>query len=433
MKTIYTLLYVFALETAVIGLAGCDEKENNVGLLRSDDATLFYTINNIEAIKRMSSIMYNTTDALRPAERFKLIHISDPHLSNWSSSNHYTNPVNLIESVTFANQRELKINAMVETGDHISSHVSATEARTWMNAFFHFLYRNNHIPTFSCHGNHDANIDQKEDYITAGELGANIHVYPNHPIQQPRTDRSYYYTDLPNPQGGTIRLIALDMLDQPGNEYNTLHYTVFSQEQIHWLGNVALKENMTDRHSVVILTHFPFQVSSWWWVGKSSNRGDGPSAAAPLSLLYDADFVHAWQVIPDIVEAFRTHSSLQKNYPNRLYPDRQKMEVDFDFTDTAGEFVCYLGGHVHCFALFDVQGTAAALPPQKMIICTNQAPSESGSRYNKVVRRENSVLSNSFNIYAIDTVEKKVYITFFGAYVPSDDPSFPSVMAFSYL
>jgi predicted MPP superfamily phosphohydrolase len=386
-----------------------------------------YEINNQDATKRLSSIIYNTIDSRQPVERFKLVHLSDPHLSTWSGNNYYTNPVNLIESVTFANQPELKINAMVETGDHISSNIPAVEARTWMNSFFHFLYRNNQIPTFSCYGNHDANIEKKENYLTPNELAAHIQAYQNYPIQQPRTDRSYYYADLPNPQGGAIRLIALDMLDQPGNEYPTLHYSIFSQEQINWLGNVALKEDMTDRHSVIILTHFPFQPSSWG--GRSATLATPTS----LNLLYDGDFVHAWQMIPDIVESFRTHSSLKKNYPNRFYPERQEIKANFDFTNTAGEFVCYLGGHVHCFAFLEIQGTASTLLPQKMMICPNQTPTESGSRYNKVVRKENTPTSNSFLIYAVDTSEKKVYFTFFGAYVPSDDPSFPGILEFSYL
>ena len=48
---------------------------------------------------------------------FKLVHISDPHLSDFSESNHYSYPINLIQSVKFANQADLNINAMVATGD----------------------------------------------------------------------------------------------------------------------------------------------------------------------------------------------------------------------------------------------------------------------------------------------------------------------------
>jgi predicted MPP superfamily phosphohydrolase len=408
-----------------MSFVGCskdgDLKDNS---LRSDNQ-IYYSINNSEATKRLASIMYspNTPNTLYPVERFKLVHISDPHLSGWSVGNHYTQPNNLIESVMFANQRELKINAMVETGDHISN-APVNTARLYLSSFFHFLYKDNHVPTFSCYGNHDSNIGGKEEYIRSSELANAVRAHKNYSVRDESGSKSYYYADVPDPQGGTIRFITLDMLDQPGNEYNTLHYVVYSQEQINWLGNVALKEGMTAGHSVIVLTHFPFQIPLWGGMGK---------AVEPESYLCDGDFVHTWRMVPEIIEAYRTRSSISKTFPNKLHPDREGIKTEFDFTGSAGEFICYLGGHAHCFAIFDVRNISSTLPPQKMILCTNQAPSETGGVYNKVKRAEKSVTSNSFNIYAIDTNEKKVYITFFGAYIPSDDPSFPAILEFSYL
>jgi predicted MPP superfamily phosphohydrolase len=402
----------------MIGCKTNDDPGDN--LLRGESKT-FYDVNHAQAARRVHSIMYNRTDTLYTVERFKLVHISDPHLSGWSIANKATHPGNLIESVTFANHSELKINAMVETGDHISS-TSAKAARDNMASFFHFLYMDNYIPTFSCFGNHDANIDMKENYVTAAEL-ATFSEQGNYSGKKGLPGKSYYYADVPSPQGGVIRIIALNMLDQPLNEYNTLHYVIYSQEQIDWLADVALKEDMTPRHSVVILTHFPFQESVW--TGK---------AKVHESYLCDGDFVHGCKPVTEIIEAFRTRSVINNTYPNKLFPMKERIKTGFDFTASTGEFVCYLGGHAHCFALFDIRNTGSAdLPPQKMILCTNQAPSETGGVYNKVVRAENSATSNSFNIYAIDTKEKKVYVTFFGAYVPDNDPDFPSTMEFPYL
>jgi hypothetical protein len=182
---------------------------------------------------------------------------------------------------------------------------------------------------------------------------------------------------------------------------------------------------MSARHSVIILTHFPFQYSIW--------GGEKGSATEPSSFLIDGDFVNRWRLIPEIVEAFRTHSSIKKTFTNKTNWAKGDIDVDFDFTSATGDFICYLGGHIHCFALFDIAGTNTLLPSQKMILCTNQSPSEVGKRFNRVERKDNSITSNSFNIYAIDTYEKKVYITFFGAYLPSDDASFPEVLEFSYL
>ena len=83
----------------------------------------------------------------------------------------------------------------------------------------------------------------------------------------------------------------------------------------------------------------------------------------------------------------------------------------------------------------DIEGldnASAELPAQKMILCTNQAPSEVGVIYNKVEREEDSLSSNSFCIHAIDTREKKIYITFFGAYKPSNDSDYPDIHTLSY-
>lgn len=47
--------------------------------------------------------------------------------------------------------------------------------------------------------------------------------------------------------------------------------------------------------------------------------------------------------------------------------------------------------------------------PSKMLLCTNQAPSEVGIIYNRVIREVDSLSSNSFCIYAIDTKEKNLH------------------------
>ena len=73
-----------------------------------------------------------------------------------------------------------------------------------------------------------------------------------------------------------------------------------------------------------------------------------------------------------------------------------------------------------------------SIPPQKMLLCTNQAPSEVGIIYNRVIREVDSLSSNSFCIYAIDTKEKKIYITFFGAYKPTDKAEYPEIQIIPY-
>lgn len=410
-KTLYLIYVIIVLPFAV----ACRDTEDNltVSTLRSDIHDYLYTINNSEATQRLDSIMYNKTDTDKIYERFKIVHISDPHISAISTNNNYTNPINLKQSVTFANQSKLKINALIATGDFISNS-SRKDAILFMESFTKHFYEGNHIPSFICTGNHDCNMIEKvsKNYISKEKIHSIL--FP----KQTQTNQNYFYADIPNPQGGTIRIISLDMLDQPGTEYNTRIYAYYSQEQINWLGNIALKKGITDQHSIIILNHYPFQAYS-------------PKAN---TYLCDGDFVHPWFMIPEIIEAYRSRSSISKTYLNKLR-DNKNISVNFNFHDSKGEFICYLGGHDHFttnFDIHDLENENKSIPPQEMLLCTNQAPSEVGIIYNRVIREVDSLSSNSFCIYAIDTKEKKIYITFFGAYKPTDKAEYPKIQIIPY-
>ena len=350
---------------------------------------------------------------------FKLVHISDPHLSDFSESNHYSYPINLIQSVKFANQADLNINAMVATGDFISNHKDKDIAIKYLRSFTQYFYSNNNIPSYICTGNHDSNIIDSSfsTYITASEIYQNLSSISCFGLRSQKANKNYFYTDIPNPLGGYIRIISLDMLDQTEQKYNTVYYASYTQEQINWLGNIALKKGLSNQHNVIILNHYPFQ----------------PHSDNSTTYLCDGDFIHNWNMIPDIVEAFRNHTTIKSIYKNKLSTN-DSISVNFDFTNSSGKFICYLGGHAHCFAYFNVLGVSipTSLPHQQMILCSNQAPKDAGIVYNRVKREEDSISSNSFNIYYIDTLNEKIYITFFGAYQPDNDPSFPEVIVLPY-
>lgn len=300
---------------------------------------------------------------------------------------------------------------MVATGDFISNE-KKKNASQFMQAFSKHYAANNKIPSFLCTGNHDSNIMKElpNDYLSRKEINDILFKNP--------TGKNYYYADVKNPAGGYFRFISLDMIDQSANEYNTMFYAYFSQEQINWLGNVALKENITDQHHIIILEHYPFQKYS-------------PEAK---TYLCDGDFIHPWNMIPEIIEAYRSRTTITKSFKNKVKPGKD-IHVNFDFISNKGEFVCYLGGHDHCTAYFsikDIENRNPNLLPQKMLLCTNLDPSEIGTVYNRVVREENSLTSNSFCIYAIDTQERNIYMTFFGAYKPSDKADYPEIQCIPY-
>ena len=399
---------------------GCENTLDGLSL-RSDQNERFYWGNNAAASERVAKIMYNESNGSR-SERFKIVHISDVNISSWSPSNHYVLPINLRQSVQFANQPELRINAMAVTGDFIS-YGKKSEAKAYMKSFASSLQQDNFIPYVICTGNHDSNIGAQEDrspimstLFYKPEI-TNLLFTNNQNSYKRIPNENYYYKDFSNPQGGTIRMIALDMIDQPSDVYNTLNYAHYSQEQINWLSNVALREGMTSSHSVIILNHYPFQ-----------HHDSGAS-----TYLCDGDYVHPWYMIPEIVEAFRGHTTLTKTYPNQF--GGEDIHVDADFTNNTATFICYLGGHIHANAYFEIKGLSNEqmnLPKQKMIICTNQAPSEAGTVYNRVKREEDSLSSNSFCIHAIDTQEHKIYITFFGAFRPEGATNYPDIQELTY-
>lgn len=408
-KRLYNLIYVIISFFIFIG---CNDQEEDklIATLRSGANDYFYKLNNQEAIKRVTSIMYS--DSSKNGELFKIVHISDPHLSSISINNNYVYPQNLLESVEFANQPELRINAMVATGDFISNE-KKDRVKNYLKSFIQNYTSNNYVPSFICTGNHDCNIidGQTNAYLNRKEINDIL-------FSSNSTNRNYYYNDLKNPQGGFIRIISLDMLDQPSAEYNTMFYAYFSQEQINWLGNIALKDDMTDNHSIIILTHYPFQRYS-------------PEAK---TFLCDGDFVHEWNMIPEIIESFRSKTSINKTYSNKVSSNK-KIIANFDFTSSKGQFICYLGGHAHCNAYFNIEELSnrnETLQAQKMFICTNQAPSEIGIVYNRIKREENSITSNSFRIYSIDTHNRKIYVTYFGAFKPTDNPNYPEVECITY-
>ena len=70
---------------------------------------------------------------------------------------------------------------------------------------------------------------------------------------------------------------------------------------------------MTDHHSVIILTHYPFQ--------RRSVNND--------TYLCDGDYVHSWNMIPEIIEAFRTRSLLEKCISKSIQPRPHQCQSRF--------------------------------------------------------------------------------------------------------
>ena len=114
-QTFHTCL----LHLCLLLLAACSKDLVDQLQSRQELNEHLYTQNNTAATARIRQIMYQKPNDAT-TERFKLVHISDVHLSSWSPSNHYQLPINLLQSIRFANQDALRINAIAITGDFIS-------------------------------------------------------------------------------------------------------------------------------------------------------------------------------------------------------------------------------------------------------------------------------------------------------------------------
>lgn len=335
-------------------------------------------------------------------ERFKIVHISDAHISRSSADNQPKSPANLKQAVEFANLDKARINAMVATGDFINAKATddKSTAITYYEGFVNNYYTiKNAIPSFICTGNHDANMlsESSDGYLSKSDIHSLLFNKQNYAISQ-LTGENYYYADIKDSQGNTFRIIGLDNTDQEAFDYNTQNAVCFTQKQIDWLVNTALKENMTDKHHVIILNHHPLQEYS----------KDGSTYMSSGYHLYGPT------MIPAIVNAFIQRKTLVKTYKS-TYKPMSEIAVNADFTTAKGEFICYMGGHTHTPASFEVDCGEENAPKQIMLLANTMTPNLQNNKFGTIERVAESRTSNSFSIYSIDTDEKKIYITYFGA------------------
>ena len=373
----------------VFALCGCSDEDK-------DEEITVFRINTDEATLRLQQIAYGRDSV----ERFKMVHLSDPHLSSWTADNHYTSPKNLKEAVEFANLADPKINAVAATGDFISNteETTASDAKDYMSALISFLFNGNVVPSFVCTGNHDANTltDNTDYYLSKQDINALLFKKTNRPLHQPLGE-NYYYADLDNPQGGTIRIIALDNTDRESLEYNPMNISCITPKQVDWLINTALKEGMTSGHHVIILNHHPLQ----------------PYSKDLSTYMCSGTHLYSEKMIPDIINAFIKKESLSRKYKTTRQP-YTVLEVEADFTGVPGEFVAYLGGHAHTPAYFEVSCNDSLQAKQIMLLANTLSPDCQNHNYTEI-DRESNANRNSFFIYAVDTQEGNIYITYFGA------------------
>lgn len=391
-----------------IFLVGCDGESNK------EELDTLFSRNVHQTYEWLCQMMYSVDENVSSLkhdvgrERFKIVHISDIHIANWTDDNRSGNPQNLLEAVHFSNIPEMNIDAMVATGDFVSQTVEMDKSVVivFLESFASAFYGENLIPSFFCTGNHDDNLlsDNLSFLISKQELHSVLSKRLNYPCYQP-SGENYYYADLNDHQGGMIRVIALDNTDLDGFEYPFSGCSRITRKQVEWLINIALKENMTSGHGVIILNHHPLQ----------------PFSRNQETYMCAGTHLYSEKLVPDIINAFIKKETLDRTYKtvvNSKYP----IHVRADFSNIPGEFICYLGGHAHTFGNFEVLCNDSLQAKQVMLLGNTLSPGFQNNNYCYTKREKQSEISNSFSIYAIDREEKNIYRTFFGAR-PTDVPA----------
>lgn len=366
----------------------------------------YFVQNTQEALSNLNQIMYSTTISVnslkagKANERFKIVHISDVHLPRASANEDNICLRNLKEAIQFSNLNESKINAIVATGDYVNNSEKTNRQTIMTNlSLFNSIFfdSSNKVPSFLCTGNHDANMLTKDStfYLSKEDIHQCLFSNPNYPYEQTGVE-NYYYADVKEPSGNIIRFIVLDNTDQERFLYNAQHISCITQKQVDWLIQTALKKDMTDKHSIIILTHHPLQEYS-------KNQE---------TYMCGGTHLYKASLIPSIIDAFQQRKSISQTYKSTTYPT-STIHINGDFTQAKGEFICYLGGHAHTYGNFNVGIDGGA--KQIMLLANTLSPSSQNNNYGYIDRDANHNKYNSFSIYSIDTKEKKIYITYFGA------------------
>lgn len=341
----------------------------------------------------------------KPKKRINIIHISDNHIAYGDSR------MNLSHAIRMSTEDSLSLKALICTGDLSEGYDSRIKKSTVLNQFNinRLAFSKATIPTLIQLGNHDANdADGVLEVITTKkEQWDNVFIdisekWTNIQWGDKENFRHYHYYDIQHPSGN-IRVIVLDQLDHdmPLDKdskpiYKCQEEAVYSQRQIDWLCNVALKT--PPNTGIVLCNHYPFMKTGTY-------KGE--------SFLNGASFVQNWQMIPQIIDAWQKNQKI--NIKHTDIKKTQNIIVNADFTNYSKgcEFITHLAGHIHHKHFGWIDGY------NQLYIMETTLGRGQGS-FSMIKREPASSSSAAFSILSIDQEEKRIYRTSFGAYIRTD-------------
>lgn len=326
--------------------------------------------------------------------RFTLFHITDIH---GCRSYEY-------EAIQLAQERA---DVIVNSGDD-SDHCTADYAEETRNSLLISKVtvdaaNDDDVPMIQVPGNHDVPGITKEDYFNR-ICSKIVQAYNKNVVWgDEEGKRAYGYVDYESSKemGAKFRIIMLDPFDYDDGQFEVRKFmtATFSQKQIDWLVS-TLKDAAQQGLNIITVMHYSF--------------GDNSLCFSEELAKPDAHFYQDPFMIPDIIDAAQHGTRIRKTYKDELGTADIKVNADFSNLPHL-EYVCHLFGHIHSKNEYRCQKTDGS-KMYDMLMLGEAALGVDGIILNKV-RKHNQA---SFSALNIDTIEKCIYRTSYGAYLKYD-------------
>ncbi|MBQ9976385.1 MAG: metallophosphoesterase [Clostridia bacterium] len=208
--------------------------------------------------------------------------------------------------------------------------------------------------------------------------------YPDRTMSE---DGLYFYADSKEYK---TRLVVLNPYDVPNcdvNEDGSAKYNMFTtigyrQTQLEWFANTAL-DVPSDDWTVVLCTH--------------TNPSSGES---PRNV----------DVVLGLIDSFRKGTKFEASTTHDI--EGYNASISADYTGRGGEFAIWVSGHTHYDAVTVENGTLCTSVMSDWNHQLSRLPFE---------RTAGTVMEHCFDVYTIDPVRHKLYVTRIGA---GDDREF---------
>ena len=310
--------------------------------------------------------------------------ITDTHVDGRST---YGNPsLNHLSNATRISNL-LPVDAVVHGGDLIDGVGVRTRSLNYISQSVSTLIKESRVPVLMTQGNHDDNSaylalnNTPEEHITAQDwywnVTRNLEQY-NIVQNKEDLDGNYYYVDYENEK---IRMLVVNTNDLPYvlNEDGSLKYLAsngdfaISNEQLNWIGNVALDFSEKEDWGLIVVSHVPLHYPDDTEAQRSRNS----------------------EILTDMLEAFMNGSS----YTSPVYTGdfAQSVTVDYAAQGKRDVIAC-IAGHNHKDLAKQINGiwyitSAASLANTRKYSTTDE---------------------DAFDIFTINKENRKIYVTRFG-------------------